>query len=77
MTEPLTLRVFDDPTATVLVRDHRGTLREVGEVGTSSRGRGPFGRRTLTEETQIRFTDPLPPPVVQPSGVEDWFEHDG
>ena len=74
ISEPLTLRVFDDHTATVLVRDHRGTLHEIGEVGTTIRRRGLVRRRTLTEETQIRFTDLSPPPVVQPSGVGEWFE---
>jgi hypothetical protein len=76
ISEPLTLRVFDDHTATVLVRDRGGVLCKVGEVGTSSRRRGLSGRRTLTRETQIRFTDPSLPPIVQPSGVEDWFRQD-
>lgn len=71
--EPLTFRVFDDNSATVLVRDFWGELRELGDVGAASRALWSLRRRALTQEMQIRFTDPSAPPVAEPSGVDTWF----
>jgi hypothetical protein len=30
-----------------------------------------------TQETVIRLTDPDPPPVTSPSGVDEWFDSGG
>ncbi len=57
----------------LLIRDHWGELRELGDVGAVSLGRKLLRLRALTQETQIRFTDPSSPPVTAPSGVDNWF----
>jgi hypothetical protein len=71
--EPLTLRLFDTSRVAVLVRDNRGTLREVGEIGAVS-GRPRWFRRNKTiGEATVRLTDSTPPPVTEPSHVDHWF----
>jgi hypothetical protein len=70
--EPLLIRCFGHERATVFVRDSGGTLREVGELG--NRAWSDLLTRSLpTHETLIRLSDPGPPPVTSPSGVDQWF----
>ena len=72
--EPLTLRCFGSYLATILVRDYAGTLREVGEVVNRVGWSEVMRRSQPTHETVIRLTDPEPPPVTSPSGVDQWFD---
>jgi hypothetical protein len=85
--QPLTLRCFGSEHATVLVRDHRGKLQKVGEIGRGEVGRGEVGQQAgwfglsrrvpPTQETTIRLSDSQPPPVTSPSGVDEWFGSGG
>ena len=66
--EPVTLRCFAADRATILVRDHKGKLKEVGQIGQpaarSWRRRAP----DPTNEVAVRLSDALPPPITEPSG---------
>jgi hypothetical protein len=76
-TTPLTLRLYGADRATVHVRDHRGVLRRVGEIGASP---GWFQRLwpgDPTRETTVRFSDEALPPLAAPSGVDTWFASGG
>lgn len=73
--EPLTLLCFGNDRATVLVRDRAGTLCRLGEVGNSASDE--LRRLDPTRETVIRLTDREPPPVMRPSGVDEWFSSGG
>ena len=77
--EPLTLRCFDNERATILVHDRAGKLRKVGEMGSPVRWSwsGVWRRATRTSETEIRLSDPEPPPVTSPSDVDRWFDSGG
>ena len=70
--EPLLLRCFGNERASVFVRDTAGTLHQVGEIGKGAWS-DLLSRRLPTHETLIRLTDPDPPPVASPSGVDQWF----
>jgi len=71
---PVTLRCFADDHATILVRDHKGRLKEVGEIGQpAARSR----RRRAADpinEVAVRLSDPSAPPVTEPSGADGWFK---
>jgi hypothetical protein len=70
---PLTIKLYGPDQATVYVRDRRGRLRYIGDLG------APLGwferrfRRKPTSEAQIRFVDDTPPPITEPSGADEWF----
>ena len=72
ITGPVTLRCFGNERASILIRDDRRKLCEVGEV--SNRGQSDeIGPGTSVRETMIHLTDSEPPPVTAPSGVDEWF----
>lgn len=68
ISEPLTFRRLGHERATILVRNEKGTLSKVGEVGKVLRRSHP------THDIAIRLTDPEPPPVSDPSGADRWFD---
>ncbi len=70
---PLTVRLYASNQATVWVRDSRGILRRVGRLGRPLRLFDRLVRRAATSEAQIRFVDSAPPPIAEPSGVDEWF----
>ena len=70
---PLTMQVFDGARAVVSVRDNRGVLRRVGQIGARLGWADLFRRGRLTQETTIRLVDSVAPPVTEPSGVHEWF----
>ena len=70
---PLTVRLYASNQATVSVRDSRGILRRVGRLGRPHRWFDRLVRHDATSEAQIRFVDPSPPPITEPSGVDEWF----
>jgi hypothetical protein len=74
---PLILRCFGSDRATVLVRDHANKLREVGDIGSSVGWSELLRRSAPTQEAVIRLSDPDPPPVTSPSGVDKWFDSGG
>ena len=76
-TIPIVLKVYGTARATVHVRDDKGILRTIGEIGESETRLGWFRRRRRrepTHETEVRLADPTLPPLTEPSGVDDWFK---
>ena len=75
ITGPVTLRCFGDERASILIRDDKGKLREVGEI---SKRVPPdvIGPVAPVREAIIYLTDSEPPPVTAPSGVDEWFNWD-
>jgi len=71
---PLILKRFGSDRATVLVRDHANKPREVGDIGPSVDSSELWRRSIPSQEVVIRLTDPDPPPVTSPSGVDEWFD---
>ena len=71
--EPLILRCFGTDRATVFVRDDADELRKVGVVGRRFGSSYVLRRAVPTHERVIRLTDPDPPSVTGPSGVDKWF----
>jgi len=75
ITGPVTLRCFGNERASILIRDDKGKLREVGEI--SKRGqRDAIGPAAPVREAIIHLTDSEAPPVTAPSGVDEWFNWD-
>jgi len=70
---PITVRLYGSNQATVWVRDKRDVLRQVGGLGTPLGWLDRIVRRAPTSEVQIRFVDSEPPPLTEPSGVNEWF----
>lgn len=74
---PLILRCFGSDRATVLVRDHANKLREVGDIGSRVGWSELLRHSAPNREAVVRFSDPHPPPVTSPSGVDRWFDSRG
>jgi hypothetical protein len=70
---PMTVRLYGPNQATVWVRDKRDVLRKVGALGTPLGWLDRIVRRAPASEVQIRFVDSEPPPLTEPSGVNEWF----
>lgn len=70
---PLTVRLYGPNQATVWVGDSRNVLRHVGNLGTPAGWFRRSMRGAPTSEVQIRFVDSEPPPITEPSGVNEWF----
>lgn len=70
---PITLRQHDSQRAEVMVRDNKGDLRKVGELGPALGHLQRLARRDAAQESIVRFTDQTPPPVSESSHVDDWF----
>ena len=75
-TTPLTLRVYGTERATVLVHDHKGILRVVGEFGPAGSPLQRVWGRDPTREMEVRLTDHKLPPVTESPGVDQWFTND-
>jgi hypothetical protein len=73
LSAPLTVRWYGENQATVWAHDSRGVLQRVGRLGTPLGWFGPYVRRRPISETPIRFVDSGPPPIAEPSGVDEWF----
>jgi hypothetical protein len=75
ITGPVTLRCFGDERASILIRDDKGKLREVGEISKRVQP-DVIGPVAPVREAIIYLTDSEPPPVTAPSGVDEWFNWD-
>jgi len=76
---PLTMKTYISNRATVLVGDRKGVLRKVGEIGPPLKWFECIRRGNPTLECVISLADPEPPPVTEPSRVDEWFvlDHSG
>ena len=70
---PLTVKVYTPNRATVLVCDRKGVLRKVGELGSPLGWSERLRPGNPIRESVVRLSDPVPPPVSEPSRVDEWF----
>lgn len=70
---PLTVKVYSPNQATVLVCDRKGVLRKVGKLGPPVGWFKRIRRGNPIRESVICLADPAPPPVTEPSHVDEWF----
>jgi hypothetical protein len=76
---PLTVKVYTPNRATVSVCDRKGVLCKVGELGPPLGWLERIRPGSPARESVIRLADSAPPPVSEPSRVDEWFtiDHSG